>query len=102
MFFAKQAGLSWKFLTDLQLRSTPMRLHALRVLAAVFTVMLLPALSAQAKTSSRPWPIRAVIIATFEVGNDTGDTPGEYQFWVEREHLEEVVDFPGGAALPAG
>ncbi len=25
-----------------------------------------------------------------------GDTPGEFQTWVEREHLDEVVDFPGG------
>jgi purine nucleoside permease len=50
-----------------------------------------PALRAQ-----KPWPIRAVIVSTFEVGADTGDIPGEFQFWVEREHLDEVVDFPGG------
>jgi purine nucleoside permease len=35
-------------------------------------------------------------VTTFEVGNDTGDTPGEFQYWVEREHLDEVVPFPGG------
>ncbi len=50
----------------------------------------------------KPWPVRAVVVVTFEVGNDTGDIPGEYQFWVEREHLDEVVDFPGGAQLPPG
>ena len=44
----------------------------------------------------KPWPVRAVIVATFEVGNDTGDIPGEFQFWVEREKLTEVVAFPGG------
>lgn len=51
---------------------------------------------ARAQQQQKPWPIRAVIIATFEVGADTGDTPGEYQFWVEREHLDQVLDFPGG------
>jgi purine nucleoside permease len=40
--------------------------------------------------------VRAVIVTTFEIGNDTGDVPGEFQFWVEREHLDEIVDFPGG------
>ena len=47
-------------------------------------------------TLAQPWPIRTVIVTTFEIGADTGDTPGEFQFWVEREHLDEVVDFPGG------
>lgn len=32
----------------------------------------------------------------FEVGNDTGDVPGEYQYWVEREHLDTVLPFPEG------
>jgi len=49
-----------------------------------------------AMCQQKPWPIRAVIVTTFEIGNDTGDTPGEFQFWVEREHLTESLDFPGG------
>jgi purine nucleoside permease len=49
-----------------------------------------------AAAQAKPWPVRAVIVTTFEIGNDTGDVPGEFQFWVEREHLDEVVDFPGG------
>jgi purine nucleoside permease len=32
----------------------------------------------------------------FELGADTGDAPGEYQFWVEREHLDQVLLFPAG------
>ncbi len=48
------------------------------------------------QTAAKPWVVRAVIVTTFEVGKDTGDTPGEFQFWVEREHLDEVVEFPGG------
>lgn len=49
-----------------------------------------------AEAQHQPWKIRAVIVTTFEVGEDTGDHPGEFQFWVEREHLTEVLDFPGG------
>ena len=52
--------------------------------------------------AEKPWPIRAVIVTTFEVGNDTGDAPGEFQFWVEREHLDEVLPFPGGTLGPDG
>jgi len=51
---------------------------------------------ASAQTQQKSWPVRAVIVATFEIGADTGDAPGEFQFWVEREHLDQVVDFPGG------
>ena len=32
----------------------------------------------------------------FEVGADTGDVPGELQFWVERDHLDRVVPLAAG------
>ena len=32
----------------------------------------------------------------FEQGADTGDTPGEFQYWVEREKLDRVFPFPQG------
>jgi purine nucleoside permease len=32
----------------------------------------------------------------FEVGNDTGDSPGELQYWVERDHLDKVYPLPAG------
>ena len=54
------------------------------------------AFAQQGGPSARPWPVRAVVVTTFEIGADTGDIPGEFQYWVEREHLDEVVDFPGG------
>lgn len=62
--------------------------------------MLATTVCAQAPV--KPWPIRAVVIVTSEIGKDTGDTPGEYQFWVEREHLDEVLQFPGGPNVPEG
>src|ERR1700678_826682 len=55
-----------------------------------------------AQTPVKPWPIRAVVIVTSEAGKDSDDNPGEYQYWVEREHLDEVLEFPGGPNLPEG
>ena len=40
--------------------------------------------------------VKVVVVAMFELGADTGDAPGEYQFWVEREHLDQVIPFPAG------
>jgi purine nucleoside permease len=33
----------------------------------------------------------------FEVGADTGDVPGEFQYWVEREKLDRVIPLPAAA-----
>lgn len=46
--------------------------------------------------AAEPIKIRAVVVTTFESGNDTGDQPGEFQFWVEREKLDHVLPFPAG------
>ena len=43
-----------------------------------------------------PIPVKVVVISLFEPGADKGDTPGEYQYWVEREHLDRVFAFPQG------
>ena len=67
----------------------------MRKLNAFLGVFLLSTVSG-ASAQQTPWPIRAVIVTTFEVGKDSGDTPGEFQFWVEREHLDQTLDFPGG------
>ncbi len=32
----------------------------------------------------------------FEVGADTGDQPGELEYWVERDHLDQVYPLPAG------
>jgi purine nucleoside permease len=53
-----------------------------------------PAFSAP--PASRPIPVKVVIVAMFERGADTGDQPGELQFWVERNHLDRVIPFPQG------
>jgi purine nucleoside permease len=38
---------------------------------------------------------RVVVVATFEIGALSGDKPGEFQFWVEREGLTESIAVPG-------
>jgi purine nucleoside permease len=59
--------------------------------------MLLLLLAANAGQSAvvKPIPVRMVIIANFENGADSGDKPGEYQFWVEREHLHQTLAIRG-------
>jgi purine nucleoside permease len=37
---------------------------------------------------------KVVIVAIFEVGDDTGDRPGELQYWVEREKLDRTIPLP--------
>jgi purine nucleoside permease len=49
-----------------------------------------------APAPAAPIPVRVVVVAMFELGADTGDAPGEYQFWVEREHLDQTLPFPAG------
>ena len=46
--------------------------------------------------AEEPFKIKAVVVAMFEIGEDTGDKPAEFQYWVERVPLEETVPFPQG------
>jgi purine nucleoside permease len=41
-----------------------------------------------------PIPVKVVIVAMFEQGADTGDMPGELQYWVERDHLDTIYPMP--------
>jgi purine nucleoside permease len=58
--------------------------------------LLVLILSAASALATPPIPVKVVVISLFEPGADTGDTPGEYQYWVEREHLDHVYAFPQG------
>jgi len=53
-------------------------------------------LIAQSPASLPPIPVKVVVVTMFERGEDTGDTPGEFQLWVEREHLDQVFPLPAG------
>jgi len=45
-----------------------------------------------------PIEVRVVVLVNFEIGDDTGDAPGEFQFWRERgldgEPLDDCLDLP--------
>jgi purine nucleoside permease len=64
--------------------------NSLRVLATLtgLAAAVLPA----AGEVIRP---KVVVVATFEIGADTGDKPGEFQFWVERLGLTNALAVPG-------
>jgi purine nucleoside permease len=46
------------------------------------------------KPAPAPIPVKVVVVTMFEVGADTGDAPGELQYWVERDHLDQVFPLP--------
>ena len=45
--------------------------------------------------AAAPIPIKVVVLTTFEAGADTGDRPGEFQFWAERLPLTHLAAVPG-------
>ena len=59
--------------------------------AALAPLLVCPTLAA-----APPIPVRVVVVTMFERGADTGDEPGELQYWVERNHLDRVLPFPQG------
>jgi purine nucleoside permease len=64
-----------------------------RILSVLFLLALAGAAS---RAHADPIKVKVVVVAMFEVGEDTGDIPGEFQFWVEREKLTRTWDFPQG------
>jgi purine nucleoside permease len=54
------------------------------------------AVPAAATAAASPIRVKVVVVAMFERGEDTGDAPGEYQFWVEREKLDTILPMPAG------
>ena len=52
----------------------------MRFRSLAWTVAALAVASAAAK--ERPIAVKVVVVTMFERGADTGDEPGEFQFWV--------------------
>jgi len=61
------------------------------ILAALLLIVSHGAIAA---AKPRPIQVKVVVVAMFEVGEDTGDQPGELQYWVERDHLDRVYPMP--------
>ena len=58
--------------------------------------MLAIFVAASALRAADPITVKVVVVIMFERGADTGDEPGEFQYWVEREKLDRVIPFPQG------
>lgn len=52
--------------------------------------------SLAAAAQPKPISVKVVVVTMFEVGADTGDAPGELQYWVERDHLDRVYPLAAG------
>ena len=50
----------------------------------------------QEAPESQKIPIKVVVVSMFEAGEDQGDRPGEFQYWVERLPLDQTLAFPQG------
>src|SRR4029077_17926716 len=82
-----------------KLTEESMKLHAARTFLFALSQLLAGNTLAQEHSlqpAEGPIRVKVVVVAMFERGEDTGDAPGEYQYWVEREHLDEIIDLPAG------
>ena len=59
-------------------------------------LMPLNQVAAQTPPAAKPITVKVVVVTMFERGEDIGDVPGEFQLWVEREHLDEIIPLPAG------
>lgn len=60
----------------------------------LFTCLALASASG-ALRAAEPIRPKVIVVTTFEIGADTGDQPGEFQYWAEREHLAGSIAVPG-------
>ena len=66
----------------------------MRRIVTCFACVVAVCATARAQSSDIFRP-KVVIVTYFEVGQDTGDRPGELQYWVERDHLMRTITVPG-------
>ena len=63
---------------------------------SLFRVLLVIGCVMTSLAAAEPIRPKVVVVAMFEAGADSGDRPGEFQYWVEREALTQVLPFPQG------
>ena len=68
-------------------------------IVSVISIILFGAMLVNAQDNPHPNQgvrhVKVLTITMFEIGNVTGDVPGEAQRWVENEGLNEIVNVPG-------
>jgi len=60
----------------------------------VLSLLIIGSCAAPEKT--KPTKVKVVVVTMFEQGEDEGDAPGEFQNWVEKLPLPEVIAFESG------
>ncbi len=73
-----------------------MKNHQLVPFTIGILLLLVACQPPQKSSAPAKLPIKVVVVTMFEQGEDTGDTPGEFQYWVERFPLDSVIAFPQG------
>ena len=63
--------------------------------SGLFLASLLSLGAAARAAAAPPLAVKVVVVTTFEVGADTGDRPGEFQLWAEREKFDRKLTVPG-------
>jgi purine nucleoside permease len=81
-------------------RSYPMRTSTLSslliaCLAGLAAAAAIPAKAATTPANAAAIPVKVVVVTTFELGEDRGDAPGEFQTWVEKLPLLKEIPAPG-------
>jgi purine nucleoside permease len=74
-----------------------MRLRSVHL--ALFAALLFVPSPLPSHAAAQPLQVRVVVVATFEVGSDTGDEPGELQNWVTRYPFAQTLPFPAGGHI---
>ena len=84
---------------DSRTSTTPARPHRRTNLrqAVLLLTAALPLLLGLGRASADDDRIapKVLVLATYETGKDRGDLPGELQYWVERENLDQSIQVPG-------
>jgi purine nucleoside permease len=64
---------------------------------SLWPLVLIGALAAcSGPKGAAPIPVKVVVVSMFEKGKPTGDEPGEFQLWIERQKLDKVFPFAMG------
>ena len=71
-----------------------MSLRPVLLIAAVLWLSSCTPRPAPEAQAPKPIEVRVVVVTMFEIGNDRGDTPAEFQLWHERQKLEQRIAFP--------
>lgn len=68
---------------------------SIRHIARFFAMLLCVITIASTTTAVERTSVKVIVLAGFEVAEDRGDAPGEFQYWVEREHFDKKMEIKG-------